>query len=461
MEKINFQNVIVGWGKGGKTLAKFLATKGESVAVIEQSKKMYGGTCINIACIPSKSLIVNGQRGMRFEDAAAKKSDLVGKLNQKNYHMVADEATATVFDGRARFISDHEIEISAPSADGGVEVLEIVEGGRIFINTGATPVIPPIPGLSESKNMVTSTELMDEKVRPESLVIIGAGYVGLEFAAMFASYGTEVTVLDVGDAFLPREDDDVASRVKADMESQGIVFKLGVSIDKVEDEVTARGDHTFVTVTKNNAIEELIADKVLVATGRRPNIAGLGLENTSVTVGRHGEVVVNDALETTAKSVWAIGDVHGGPQFTYTSLDDFRIIQNHLYGDGTRRLSDRTAVPTSVFITPTLSNVGLNEKAAQAAGVRYRLFKLEASAIVKASVLSQPKGLLKALVNPQTDEILGVTIYAEDSHEVINLLSLAMQQKLPYTAIRDHIFTHPTMSEGLNDLFADANEVKL
>jgi len=448
MEKTFFENIIVGFGKAGKTLAKFLATQGESVAVIEKSKQMYGGTCINIGCIPSKSLIVNGQKGLDFENAISKKSDLTGKLNQKNYHMIADEETATVVDGSARFVSDHEIEISAN--DG--QVLQILEGRRIFINTGATPVLPPIPGLSESKNVVTSKEIMELTTLPKELTIIGSGYIGLEFASMFASYGSKVTVLEVYNTFLPREDDDISERIKADLEAAGVVFKFGVKINKIFD------DNNRVVVDAENF--EQSADKLLIATGRKPNTTGLGLENTGVQLGERGEIVVNEKLETRASGVWALGDVHGGLQFTYTSLDDFRIVQSQLYGDGSYTLNNRIVVPNSVFISPTLSSVGLNEKAARAAGIDYRLFKLEATAIPKSAVLSQSKGLLKALVSPETDEILGTTLYAEDSHEVINLLSLAIKAKLPYTMIRDQIFTHPTMSEALNDLFAAANEVK-
>lgn len=233
------------------------------------------------------------------------------------------------------------------------------------------------------------------------------------------------------------------------MESDGVEFKLGVKINQIN-------EGKVEIELANGEKETLIADNILVATGRKPNTDQLGLENTSIKVGDRGEVVVNDFLETTAPNVWAMGDVHGGLQFTYTSLDDFRIVANHLYGDGSRKLSDRTNVPNSVFITPTLSSVGLNEKAAQAQGIPYRLFKLEATAIPKSAILSQPKGMLKGLV-AEDGTILGATIYAEESHEVINLVSLAIQAKLPYTMVRDQVFTHPTMSEALNDLFADAN----
>ena len=449
MKKIDVKNIVVGFGKGGKTLAKFLAGKGESVVVIEQSPRMYGGTCINIGCIPSKFLIVNGEKGLKFTEAAEKKAMLTGNLNLKNYHMIADEATAEVIDGKAKFVSDHEIEVMV--AEG--EVIAQLIGERIFINTGATPVLPPIPGLVDSRNVVTSTELMDLKQLPEHLTIIGSGYIGLEFASMFASYGSKVTVLDIFDNFLPRDDEDISKLVRSDLESRGIIFKLGVKI-------VAITDNSVEIINKEGKKVSILSDKILVATGRKPNTAGLGLENTNIQLGQRGEIVVNDKLETTVQNVWALGDVHGGLQFTYTSLDDFRIVSNNLYGDGKRSLSDRKNVPTSVFITPALSKVGLNEKDAKAAGIDYRLFKLAATAIPKSAVLNQSKGLLKALVDPETDKILGITIYAEESYETINLISLAIEVGLPYTLLRDKIYTHPTMTEALNDLFAAKNEIK-
>ncbi|MBL3715366.1 FAD-dependent oxidoreductase [Lactococcus muris] len=451
MERKAVKNLIIGFGKAGKTLAKSLARKGEAVAIVEQSPRMYGGTCINIGCIPSKSLIVNGQKGEKFADAALQKVNLVEKLNRKNYHMIADEPTATVIDGKARFLSDHEVEISREG-----QPAMLVEAERIFINTGARAILPSILGMSECKNLVTSTGLMDLQKRPDHLVIIGSGYIGLEFSSMFLSYGSRVTVIDSHRTFLPRQDRDIAARVKKDLEEAGAVFKLGYEINGVFD----RDEKSILNITFDGQAEEVEADKILLATGRKPNISGLGLENTSVKIGEDGHILVNEKLETSAKNIWALGDVHGGPQFTYTSLDDYRIIESQLYGDKGRTLDNRGELASSVFITPTLSNVGLTETEAQAQRKNYRLFRLEATAIPKSAVLKQSKGLLKALVDPETEEILGATLYAEDSHEVINILSLAMKAKLPYTMIRDHIFTHPTMSEALNDLFSNANEVK-
>lgn len=459
MKKKNVKNIIVGFGKGGKTLAKFLAQNGEEVVVIEQSKSMYGGTCINIGCIPSKSLIVNSEKAVKFDEAVKIKSDLTAKLNQKNYHMIADEMTADIIDGSAHFISDNEIEIS--SNDG--QILQVLTGERIFINTGAKPMIPELSGIEHSKNILTSTELMDLGNLPEKIVIIGSGYIGLEFASMLANYGAKVTVIDEHESFLPKEDEEMSARIKADLESSGIEFILGAEISALEDvenqTIVHLGNSSSANVDDSKRINSqesvaaLTADKILVATGRSANTEKLGLENTSVKLGVRGEILVNEKLETSAKNIWAIGDVHGGAQFTYTSLDDFRIIQNQLYGDQTKTLKTRGEIPTSLFITPTFSSIGYNEKTAKAAGIPYKLFKLEATAIPKSAILRQAKGLLKALVNPETLEILGAQIYAEESHETINLFTLVMKAKLPYTVLRDQIFTHPTMSEALNDLF--------
>ncbi|WP_419893940.1 FAD-dependent oxidoreductase [Ligilactobacillus salivarius] len=438
-----FKNIIIGFGKGGKTLAKNLAAKGESVLVVEKSKKMYGGTCINIACLPSKNLIINAQRGIKFEDAVKQKNEMTTALRNKNYHMVADEETATVLDGTAKFIDNHTIEIVLDSGE-----KTKIKGERIFINTGATPIIPQVKGLKESKYILDSTAAMDQNSLPNELVILGAGYIGMEFASMFARYGAKVTVLDTNEKFLKREDDDISEMLFNDLSQDGIEFKLGAKVVEVKD----LSDKVEIIYEINGKKQTVKADKLLVATGRKPVTEGLGLENTDIELDERGAIKVDDYLRTTAENVWAIGDVKGGPQFTYISLDDFRIIFDQLYGKGKRKVSDRNLVPYSVFITPALSRVGLNEVEAKNSKIEYKLFKLAATSIPKAKVIGNTRGMYKILVNPDTKEILGATIYGEESYEVINLIALAMKAKLPYTMLRDQIYTHPTMSEALNDV---------
>lgn len=438
-----FKNIIIGFGKGGKTLAKNLAAKGESVLVVEKSKKMYGGTCINIACLPSKNLIINAQRGIKFEDAVKQKNEMTTALRNKNYHMVADEETATVLDGTAKFIDNHTIEIVLDSGE-----KTKIKGERIFINTGATPIIPQVKGLKESKYILDSTAAMDQNSLPNELVILGAGYIGMEFASMFARYGAKVTVLDTNEKFLKREDDDISEMLFNDLSQDGIEFNLGAKVVEVKD----LSDKVEIIYEINGKKQTVKADKLLVATGRKPVTENLGLENTDIELDERGAIKVDDYLRTTAENVWAIGDVKGGPQFTYISLDDFRIIFDQLYGKGERKVSDRKLVPYSVFTTPALSRVGLNEVEAKNKGIEYKLFKLAATSIPKAKVMGNTRGMYKILVNPDTEEILGATIYSEESYEVINLITLAMKAKLPYTMLRDQIYTHPTMTEALNDV---------
>lgn len=438
------KNIIIGFGKGGKTLAKFLAQKSEEVLVIEKSNKMYGGTCINIACLPSKRLIIEAANGVSYVDAVSGKNEMTAQLRNKNYHMLADEQTVTVLDGEAHFIADHEIEVVLTNGK-----KEQFKGERIFINTGAVPVMLPIPGLKESKYILDSTQAMDEKKMPENLTIIGAGYIVLEFASMFAKYGSKVTVLDHSREFLSREDDDISQLVKKDLEDAGVHFELGADIEEIIDEE----NEAKVRYQINGQEKEISANRILAATGRKPNIENLGLENTSIEITDRGAIKVDDFLRTTVDNVWAIGDVKGGLQFTYISLDDFRIIKDQLFGTGARMISDRKVVPYSVFISPALSQVGLNEKQARNQNKEYKLFKLPVAAIPKAKVAKDSRGLFKALVDPETEEILGATLYGIESYELINLISLAMKAHLSYTVLRDQIYTHPTMSEAFNDLF--------
>lgn len=440
MDTKEIKNIIIGFGKGGKTLAKFLASKNEEVLVIEKSNQMYGGTCINIACLPSKRLIIEAANGIEFTDAINSKNEMTSFLRNANYHMLADEKTVTVLDGTAKFLSDHEIEVT--KNDG---TKEKYSGKRIFINTGAIPNYAPIPGLIESNKVINSTEAMDQTEMPKKLTIIGSGYIGLEFASMFANYGTKVTVLDNHRDFLPREDNDISEMIKQDLENTGIKFELGVKINRVEDDT--------VFYEKDGQNLSIKSDRILAATGRKPNTQNLGLENTNIELTDNGAIKVNDHLMTTAQNIWAIGDVKGGPQFTYISLDDYRIIKDQLFGDGKRVISDRINIPYSVFITPALSQVGLNEKQAKKQEINYELKKLPVAAIPKARVAKDTRGLFKALVDPTTNQILGATLYGIESYELINQISMAMKAKIPANILRDQIYTHPTMSEAFNDLF--------
>src|SRR5574344_644506 len=452
-----FENIIIGFGKGGKTIAGALASKGESTAIIEKSPKMYGGTCINVACIPTKSLEHSARlsfaqggdfaaKAERYHNAVEEKRRLTTMLRGKNYDK-AISAGATVIDGDASFTGKNMIVVR--KADGTGEELK---AKRIFINTGSVPFMPPIEGLKESKHVDLSETMMENDVLPKELIIIGGGYIGLEFASYYTNFGSHVTIIQDGDTFIPREDSEVADAVFASLTSRGITIIKNAQVKSVHDE----DDNAVVTVedAANHTTQILKADAVLVATGRRPNIASLNLSAGGIEVTERGALTVDEKLRTTADNVWAMGDVAGGLQFTYISLDDSRIVKTQLVGDGSRTTQNRGTVPYSVFIDPPLSRAGLTEAEARAKGYEVKIAKLPASAIPKAQVLQRPAGMLKAVIDAKTNEIIGAHLFCADSHEITNVVKVAMDAHVPYTVLRDSIFTHPTMSEALNDLFS-------
>ena len=453
--RTKYDAVIIGFGKGGKTMAGALGAAGKKVALIEKSDRMYGGTCINVGCIPTKSLVYRAglaaAKGGSFEEKAAaykaameQKEDLTARLRGKNYQKLDSNPNITVIDGTASFQSPHVVEVEK---DGRTFQ---VEGEQIFINTGSSAFIPPIEGLKGNPYVYTSEGLLNLTELPSRLVIIGGGYIGVEFSSIYASFGSKVTILQDGDIFLPREDEEIAGAVRESLESRGIRVMTGVKVKALEQ----AGGKALVAVDNGKEVQKLEAEAVLVATGRRPNTAGLNLEAAGVEIGPRGGIVTDDSLTTTAPHIYAMGDVRGGLQFTYISLDDFRIVKSKVLGDGSYTLKKRGAVPYSVFLIPPFSRVGLSEKEAVEKGYKVKVARLAASAIPKAQVLEQPAGLLKAVIDEETGLILGAHLFCQESYEMINMIKLAMDAKVPYQVLRDTIYTHPTMSEAFNDLFA-------
>lgn len=454
-----YDAVIIGFGKGGKTLAGKLAGEGKRVALIEKSDRMYGGTCINVGCIPSKSLVrssgMTAARGdISFEEKAAlyragieEKRRVTSMLRKKNFDKLNNLEQVTIYNGTASFLSNTEVSV-AP-ADGSDPF--VIEGEKIFINTGSASFVPPIDGLKESPRVYLSDSLMELDVLPEKLVIIGGGYIGLEFCSMYSGFGSEVTVIQNEARLVPREDEDMAAEIQKTLEEKGVRFVIGAAITGIRDEE----NHSYVQYVLDEKEGELEADAILVATGRRPNIAGLHLEAAGVEVTSRGAVAVDENYRTTAPNIWAMGDVTGGLQFTYVSLDDFRIVWSSLHDGGYRADSvKRSHIPYSVFIEPSFSRVGMNEQEARKAGIDVKIAKLPAAAIPKAQVLNKTKGLLKAVIDANTNQILGAMLFCEESYEMINIIKLAMDMGADYTVLRDQIYTHPTMSEAFNDLFA-------
>ena len=453
-----FDVIIIGFGKGGKTLAAEFAKRGQKVAIIERSDKMYGGTCINIGCIPTKTLVHQAkmasalkdatfeERSEFYRNAVSVKESVTSALRNKNYHNLADNPNVTVYTGIGSFVSADVVAVRTAT-----EKIRLTSK-QIIINTGAETVIPPIEGVAGNPFVYTSTSIMELADLPRRLVIIGGGYIGLEFASMYASFGSQVTVLESYPELIAREDRDIAASVKETLEKKGIVFRMNAkvqSVNRVEDKAIV----TFAD-SQTSEVFVLEADAVLLDTGRRPNTKDLNLEVAGVEVDVRGAIIVDEYLKTTNPNIRAVGDVKGGLQFTYISLDDYRIVREDLFGDKERRTGDRNPVSYSVFIDPPLSRVGLNEEEARRQNRDIIVKKLPVMAIPRAKTLGETDGLLKAIIDKNTGKILGCVLFAPDSGEVINTVAVAMKTGQDYTFLRDFIFTHPSMSEALNDLFS-------
>ena len=436
---LTYDLIVIGFGKAGKTLAAKMSTQGKKVALIERSKAMYGGTCINIACIPTKTLLVAAEKGLTFDQVMAAKNAVTSRLNSKNYAGVSG-AGVDIIDGEAHFLSNKVIEITA-----GDEKEELT-AETIVINTGAVSNVLPIPGLTETKNVYDSTGIQNLKELPKRLGVLGGGNIGLEFAGLYNKLGSQVTVLDAAPVFLPRVEPSIAALAKQYMEEDGIQLLQNVRTAQVKND----GDEVVV-MTEDG---EFRFDALLYATGRKPNIEPLHLENTDIELTERGAIKVDKHLETSVPGVFAAGDVNGGLQFTYISLDDFRILYSYLAGDGSYTLEDRKNVPTSMFITPPLAQIGLTEKEAQEQGLPIAVKEIPVAAMPRGHVNADLRGAFKAVVNTETKEIVGATIFSAGAQEIINILTVAMDNKIPYTYLSKQIFTHPTLAENLNDLFA-------
>lgn len=435
-----YQAIIIGFGKAGKTLAATLAKTGWRVAIVEQANTMYGGTCINIGCIPTKTLVHDAELQHDFAAAMQRKAAVVSFLRDKNFHNLADLENVDVIDGRAEFVDNHTVRVV--QSTGAIEL----SGEKIFINTGAQSTMPNVEGLTTTPGVFDSTGLLNLTQRPERLGILGGGYIGVEFASMFANFGSKVTLYEAAPLFLAREDRDIAEAIAGILRDKGVEIILNANVQAVSSVDGA------VQVKMPEGAQTV--DALLVASGRKPATENLQLQKAGVDVNDHGTIIVNKYLRTSADNIWAMGDVTGGLQFTYISLDDFRIVRDNLLGEGVRHTGDRQNIPYSVFMTPPLSRVGMTEEQARASSASVQVVTLPVAAIPRARVMDDTRGVLKAVVDSETKQILGVSLLCVDSHEMINIIKTVMDAGLPYTTLRDQIFTHPSMSESLNDLFS-------
>ncbi|GAB3678458.1 dihydrolipoyl dehydrogenase family protein [Saccharopolyspora tripterygii] len=451
--------LVVGGGKAGKSLAMDRAKAGWRVVMVERDK--IGGTCINVACIPTKALVgsardllaarhaaemgvqVDGEPTIDLDELRAHKDGVVGGMVEAHVKLFADSGMDFIV-GVARFVGDRTVQIRCH--DG---TTRVVRGGEVVINTGTTPALPDLPGIAEAAVWDSETILHLERL-PETLLVLGGGYVGCEFASMFALFGTRVILMQGGDHLLPREDPDVAGQVAEILTDQGVDVRLGARASAVHREP---GTGEVVVALADGS--EIRAQEMLVATGRAPVTADLGLDVAGVELTDRGFVAVDDHLRTTADHVWAAGDVAGSPQFTHASWNDFRVLRANLTGHDAATAG--RLVPYAVFITPELARVGLTETEARDLGHEVRVARLPVSAIPRAKTVHDTVGTWKAVVDAETDQILGAALLGHNAGEVIAAVQLAMRGRLPYQEVRDSVITHPTMAEGLNLLFDTLN----
>lgn len=445
MDGTHFDLLVIGFGKGGKTLAATIRRLGRRVAVVEQSAEMYGGTCINIGCVPTKALVHHAERGEQHRSAVVATQTLTEVMRGANLAMLDSIDTVTVITGRAAFLDPKTVQVTA-----GDDRL-VLTADTIVVNTGAVPAVPPIPGLRESAHAGTSTELIAIDHLPKHLVILGGGYVGVEFASMYAQFGSAVTVLDAAPRALPREDLDVAEAVTGILRGAGVEFVFGAHVTRARD----LDNGVELTYDLDGRTHTTAADTILVATGRKPATEGLGLDLAGVRTTPSGAVEVDEHLRTTQPHIFAIGDVNGGPQFTYISLDDNRIVADQLIGAGVRSTSDRTVVPYTVFTSPALSRVGLTERAAVDSGRSVKVLRKEIAKIAampRAKIVGETRGLMKFVVDAESDLILGAALLSVDSQELVNTVALAMRHGVTATELRDTIYTHPSSTEAFNEV---------
>jgi pyruvate/2-oxoglutarate dehydrogenase complex dihydrolipoamide dehydrogenase (E3) component len=444
---LKYDAIIIGSGQGGNPLASKLAGRGERVALIESS--FLGGTCVNTGCTPTKTMVASAQVAhyARYADrwgvrannvsvdlpAILKRKDEVVMRSRSGWERSVDQdRQPRWFRGRAQFTGPKRIEV-----DG-----ETLEGTRVFIDTGSTPTIPDLEGIN-SVPYLTNESILKQNVLPETLIVLGGGYVGLEFAQMFRRFGSEVIVVQRKAQILPSEDEEVAAGLQKALEAEGIRFHLNARATKVQG---TAGNLTLTLETGGEA-SVVTGSHLLVAVGRSPQTKDLQLERTGVETDAKGYIQVNERLETTAPDIWAMGDVTGHPAFTHFSYNDFQIIYANVYENG--KLSTRTRIlQYAVFTDPALGRVGVTEREARAQGKKIKVGKIEMARVARAVERGETAGLMKIVVDAESDKVLGAAILSSEGGEVVQILHTLMLADKPHTLLKEGIFIHPTFAEG-------------
>jgi pyruvate/2-oxoglutarate dehydrogenase complex dihydrolipoamide dehydrogenase (E3) component len=452
-----FDAIVLGTGQAGKPLALDLGGAGRRTAVVE--REYVGGTCINVGCTPTKTMVASARvaylarraadYGVRCGPVAVdlaqvrhRKQVIVDDFRTAGQRRLERAANVELIFGEGRFLAPKVVEVTPKGGDARTLTADL-----IFINTGCRPARPALAGL-DSVEALDSTSIMELSALPEHLLVLGGGYVGLEFGQMFRRFGSAVTVVQRGKQLLAREDPDVAGEVHKVLQEDGIEVLLETEAARVE----AAGRGVVLHLRGPGGERALAGSHLLVAAGRVPRSDRLNLTAAAVTVDADGFIPVNERLETNVAGVYALGDVTGGPAFTHISYDDYRIIRNNLLRGGQSTTRGRL-VPYTVYIDPQLGRVGLTEQEARATGRPVRVAKIPMSWVARALEMAEPRGFIKAVIDTETRQVLGAAVLAVEGGEIMSMLEIAMMGKLPYTALEDGIFAHPALAEALNTLF--------
>lgn len=450
--------LVLGSGEAGKYLAWTLAAQGERAVVIE--RRYIGGSCPNIACLPSKNVIHSAKvaslcrRGPEFglpafdqtvdmQAVRRRKREMVQGLVEMHLHKFQASGAELVV-GSGTFVAPRTIQIDLN--DGGARTLR---GKRVVISTGSRARVDATPGLREARPL-THIEALELDQLPAHLIILGGGYIGLEFAQAFRRFGSDVTIVERNSSLISREDEDVTSAIADLMRDEGIQVVTGAVVESVSGVL---GSQIRLNLAHGGQTRTLSGTHLLVAGGRTPNTYGIGLDLAGVELRPTGHVKVDERLQTTAENVWAVGDCAGSPHFTHVAFDDFRILQDNFAG-GNRTTTGRQT-PFCLFTDPELARVGLSEREARQQGIRYRLAKLPMTAVLRTRTTSESRGFMKALIEVDSDRVLGFTAFGSGVEDVLPAIQVVMSAGLPYTSLRDLIVTHPTISEGFGSLFSN------
>jgi pyruvate/2-oxoglutarate dehydrogenase complex dihydrolipoamide dehydrogenase (E3) component len=444
--------LVLGSGAGGKLISWTSAEKGQRVVTIE--RKYVGGACPNIACLPSKNIIHSAKVASYFfrsEEFGISKDNVridMSAVRERKRRMVQHlvdihlenfrKSGTELIMGTGRFVAPKTIEVALN--DGGTRTFR---GKNVIINTGSRATLEPLPGLADSQPL-THIEALELDHIPRHLIVLGAGYVGLELAQAFRRFGSEVTLLDRNSRLVHNEDEDISQALEEMCRDEGIQVLTNAKVTQVKGR---SGEQVRLYGTQNGGDLELVGSHLLIAGGRTPNTNGIGLDKAGVELTQRGHIKVNERLQTTAEGVWALGDCAGSPHFTHISVDDFLVVSANIAGGN--KVTTGRQVPFCMFTDPEFARIGLSETEAKRQGIRYRMAKLPMAAVFRAMTISEERGFLKILIDADSDRILGFTMFGAEAGEVMATMQTAMLTGAPYTALRDAVIAHPTMTEAL------------